>query len=713
MATIHTGPGCRVAAFAIAAVVAVLISTLGSAVVADAAVPGGGRAWELVTGEDSNNAAPGASSAIAAAGDRIIYSTAGPASGSSVGSLTATNLAVRTSGGWHIQSIGYPYSGSGLFQAPAFAGASEDMATRIWTSPLPLLPGAPANPDNGWYRGTAGGALTLLGSNGGALPTGALVGLSRDAQHVVFQTAGKLLPADAGRTSGNQVYEYAGTTLRMVGVDDGGARLSNCGSAGGSSNTPPGAVSRDGRRIFFMSPATACAGVQPSVYMREDGAGTTKISASRCTRSDCNASAAVRFMGAAADGSVAFLATAQQLTDDDVDSSQDLYRYDVIEDALSRVSVGAPAGANAYTARAYPSADGSRVYFLARGALVPGHGVVGQPNLYRADGDGLHFVATLVTGDVWPSGGSSSGEVQVTASGRYLMFETTAALDAGDTDLVKDVYRYDADSDTLVRVSGPPGGGNAAVAASATVGASVAVNAPRAISADGEHVFFATAEQLLPEDGNGLIDVYEWSEGNLGLVSSGAATAPVTFVGVGADGTAFFSTAESLVAADSDGGDYDLYAARVGGGFPDPPPPPPDCIGAACSPPPAGRLSRTDPASLTAVDRRPAGRITVRRPGRVALRRMVARGTLTLTVSASLPGRVSVQASARIGRHVRTIARGHASAARAGRVVLRLPLSSAARRRLASGGVLSVRVVTRHSRIDRTSVLLLSLKGSR
>ncbi|HYI99050.1 MAG TPA: hypothetical protein VEX36_05135 [Thermoleophilaceae bacterium] len=733
-ATTQTAPwrassrwGLLTRALALSAALAVCLLTVCTAS-ADAAAPAHGRAWELVTPPDPSGNNPANTLAIDADGDRIVYATQGPVPGVVAGARATTSIAVRGPAGWSSTPVTYPYSVSTLtLQPPLPVGASRDLSTWIWASAWPLLPGAPGGYDtSSLYRGSPGGPLTLLGVYGDVAFVDFL-GVSDDAQHVLFETVSLLLPKDTRTQWVGQLYEYVGTTLRLVAVDAGGELLSPCGSTAGAAaefpplvNLPPNPLSRDGRRIFFTSPASACGDSVARAYLRENGVTTTEISASRCTRPDCNAPADAIFTGATPDGSTAFIATTQQLTNDDVDDSRDLYRYDVAAATLSRVSVGAPAAAaDVIPIRVMPSHDGRRVYFLASGVLVHGRGTTGMPNLYVGGDDGVRFVGTLATNDDWVGYARQEVAVSPGAGGR-IMFVTAAALTADDTDLSRDVYLYDDAETRLVRVSGAPGSGNGPFDAEASLPDDIAVSVrpfptdtPSSLSEDGRRVFFSTAEALLPDDANSAVDVYEWVDGSLGLVSAGAGADGATLVGASADGsTAFVATTASLLPGDDDRGDLDLYAARLGGGFPEPEASPlPDC-GNACLAP-AERPSRPDPASLTHVERRSATRLGVRPPGPAALRRMSRSGRLTLVVLAPRAGRVTARATARVGRRLRTVAHSRARAGRAGRLALRLRLSAVARRRLAQGGSLDLRVVLRHSRLDRATVVRFALEGAK
>jgi hypothetical protein len=683
-----------------------------------AEVPGHSRAWELVSAPDPEATPIFSMLGSDARGDRIAYATFGPVPGAESGGLLTPNIAARDVDGWQARPVTHAYSvGSLAFFPVSPVGISKDLMTWIWSSALPLLPGAPSSPDTGLYREEIDGTLSLLGGGSGVTVSA----VSDDARHVAFQSQGKLLPSDAGRTSGSGAYEFVGHELRLAGVDSAGALLSPCGAGIGASNSPPGAISGDGKRLFVMSPGGSCGTARQRIYMREDGSTTTEISASRCARVDCNAAQNVRFVGATPTGSSAFLVTTQQLTSDDVDSSRDLYRYDVADNELTRVSIGPPGVAANVPAAAqvYLADDGSRVYFVALGQLEPGHGTPGVPSVYAIDDQGLRFVAKIAASDAWPSGNvSSSGiaeDVQVTPDGEHLLLSTTAVLTADDTDTQLDVYRYSADDGTTVRVSRGPADGNGAFAASAAQ--TIAFSGPpkgampHGISQDGRRLFFTTSEPLLPADINTTIDIYEWSDGSLGLVTSGAGN-KVQYYGASADGsTVFFTSHESLVSDDDDRGDQDLYAARVGGGFPERVSPGGGCEESdTCPVLPAGeRLQRPLPESMTQVEERDERKLSLRHVGKAERRRIVRSGEMTLLVVAPLAGKVSASAQVRIDGRIRVVARATAVTTLSGQVRLKLRLASSARRALARRGKLSVRIVLRHSRLRAPRVVHLTI----
>ena len=207
------------------------------------------------------------------------------------------------------------------------------------------------------------------------------------------------------------------------------------------------------------------------------------------------------------------------------------------------------------------SADGSHVYFLAKGALpgaeptksVDAEGnaveeppVPGSTNLYVYDTDAeaegkkpLKLVmAGLPDRELEGLSLTDSKRVQTTPDGRFLAFSAPAVA-AGDLNTTgcplscpQAVYRYDADTRELTWVSHsalePDGATFTAYhpeGASAIVGGCSAPcggfgnadaareDMERTISDDGRYIIFATAEKLQGNDVNGSSDVYLWHEG--------------------------------------------------------------------------------------------------------------------------------------------------------------------------------------------------------
>lgn len=681
-------PGSIAAAASLIAMLTLLFAPLAAR---GAEVPANGRAWELVTPSDPVSVRVSGVIPMEGEDTRLIYLTDGPLPGAASGlPVENSNLATRGQSGWGSTPVGFPYSvfssELSLQLAPVRpVRFSDDRLTSLWLSGVPLTPDSPPEGQSALYRLAPDGTLTMIAPVG-KLPPLSFAGLtymSGDGDRVLFSSGAHLLPADATRSQGESIYEWDGADLRLVDVDNGGSLLSACGST----VSGPHGVSTTGNRVFFVDPANpGCTGTA-RVYVREAGGSTVEVSASQCARIDCNPPQGVAFAGATPSGDSVFLTTAQQLTDDDVDESRDLYRYDIDSHVLTLLTVAQPeATGEVSDGSVYPSEDGARIYFKAIGRLVTGEGPVAGENLYLADGSGLHFVAP------------SSGRVELARDGRSALFVAKAGLVEEDSDGREDVYLYDADDSAYTRLSvGSVGGDgpfdakiNAPLEEKGSLGGEPRENY-RSITEDGKDAFFSTSEELVPEDVNEAVDVYEWKEGNVGLVSSGTAVGLASFGGVSDNGrTALFKTTATLTASDRDGGDGDLYAARIGGGFPLSEEKA-SCQGTACEGTTRAPLERSLPRSATSRTGRSVGRIRLRSV-RWGEGREPGAGDRPISVKASVPaaGRVSARVWTRGagGKRV-TLAFGSEGVIRPGKVRILLRLTTRGLRSLAQHNELS------------------------
>ena len=352
--------------------------------------------------------------------------------------------------------------------------------------------------------------------------------------------------------------------------------------------------------------------------------------------------ASAYFKGADELGTRVFFTTTAQLLGEDKDEKNDLYMA-MIEcpggeaqgcepaqrevTSLAQVSHDPNAGEPAEVQGVVRIAsDGSRVYFVAHGVLSEGANaegdapVKGAENLYVYERDERYpaghvtFVADLCSGprlsgeaedarcptdlnevndtSLW----TQSGEAQSTPDGRFLAFSSYGRLLKSDTDNAKDVYRYDAVTGVLDRVSlgeaGYHSNGNRndseTESADATIqlgglgGDGTAVSqqhemGTHEISEDGSRILFTSAEPLSPAAINHLANVYEWhkepawSEGEVSLISSGSSVfkdGPAVITPSGRD--VFFQTFQGLVPRDTEG-ESDIYDARLEESGPPPP----------------------------------------------------------------------------------------------------------------------------------------------
>ena len=208
---------------------------------------------------------------------------------------------------------------------------------------------------------------------------------------------------------------------------------------------------------------------------------------------------------------------------------------------------------------------------------------------------------------------------ETTPNGQFLVFVNARHLTgAEDTSTVGQVFEYNAQTESLVRVSAgqksagfPAGYGDNGNTTSAEDAPRilqtpdyhlemVPTDPSRGLSlSEGGAVFFTSADALTPQAVAGRENVYEYHEGNVYLISPGDEAVPAQLPDgtrlLGTDepgGDVFFSSTDSLVPQDTDT-QASWYDARIGGGFP-PPPSPVGCLEDACR----GPLSASPSLSL-------------------------------------------------------------------------------------------------------------------
>ncbi|HEX3361799.1 MAG TPA: hypothetical protein VHS74_12465 [Solirubrobacterales bacterium] len=549
---------------------------------------------------------------------------------------------------------GAPFGGVEVENSPEvfigqaeFTGATPDLSHLVLTSPQDLTePPFAAAGNRSLYEWSAG-ALTLAsqvpaapetrcgGSGPACLPAaaagrqsslgnGGSIGnvrhaVSSDGSRLVFETKAGLWLRDLPR----------GETVQL---DAAAAGCGTCQSGGGVYQD----ASTDGSRVFFtderrLTPDSGAVGNKADLYMCQievDGAGHLA-----CALTDLTAN--------------------------------------TLHPAEPADVQGAIVGA---------SADGSVAYFVAQGALTPGAVKGNCPgtepaaepgqscNLYRVatSARSVSLIAVLSGEDYpdWFAGGSiraGLGQLtaRVTPDGRRLAFMSSRPLTGYDNRDARtgvrdlEVFLYHAPASAggegrLICASCNPSGarpvgvfekevgtglgplvdryGNwhgqtlaASIPGWTNVSLGFAPYQSRYLSNSGR-LFFNAADALLPQDSNGLEDVYEYeppavgscttasstydprSEGCLGLVSSGTSGEESAFLDASESGNdVFFLTASRLAPTDVDGAldAYDAHVCTAEAPCPPPPPPaPPACSGDACQQPAVPPNDAT-PGSLT------------------------------------------------------------------------------------------------------------------
>ena len=540
-----------------------------------------GRGWEMVSPVDKNGGEiqpPGVDSKggvfqAAASGGAIAFGSLS-SFGVGAGGAPASSqyLARRGSGEWVTENV------TGSSSAGGSGEEADEVSYRLFSLELSLglisapnsspFPGtaAPAGYRNYYLRDSGGGyssLLTYADVAGVVSPPQSFelrfAGASANLERAVFSTCAALTDDAIEVPGAGEGCDPAESNLYVRSSP--GWRLINVGGPPAQLAAFPGAISSDGSRIFWTDGT--------NLYMNEGSSSTILSDGSE---------GGATFQGASNDGSVAFFT-----------KGGSLYRYDVATAVSAKLT---PAGGVVGVLGV--SADGSSVYFLAGGGL------------FLARGGSVIPVAASADPSNFPP---SVGTARVSANGARLAFVSSAELTSYDNtqsetgEPFSEVYLYDAPSQRLSCVScNPTGerpGGPSTLPGTFVSGqgkGAIGAYRPRALSADGNRLFFDSRDTLISGDSNSDWDVYEWEaagfgtcqrpEGCVQLISSGRSADGARFVDASADGgDVFFLTDRSLVPADPLGS-VDLYDARVGGGFLQPPTPIP-CEEDACQPLPS------------------------------------------------------------------------------------------------------------------------------
>jgi hypothetical protein len=502
-----------------------------------------------------------------------------------------------------------------------------------------------------------------------------------DLSHVVFASSDALTPEAVegvrkeGTNPPQNLYEWSREGgLQLVNVAPGTSELPEGATEPGAEigsavlyaqGMSARAISTDGRWIVWGK-GELLGGQKPSpvsLYVRDMvGRKTFRLGGGY-----------VRFETMSSDGSDVFFAETAD------GSGGDLYVFDTVTGTQTDITAQHGAGETAGVQDAVMGAseDGSYVYFVATGVLAAG-AVKGADNIYvahdTAGGWTTTFVAMLSGEDAksWHGYGDFErpsvennipvkfGLVssRVSPNGRYLVFMSERSLTGYDNlDAIsgqpdEEVYLYDAVSNRLVCASCDPSGARPVgvydnrlykepllvdpnVAWSAVEGSGnhwlagsvpgwensfnggVIAYQPRYLS-DSGRVFFDSPDALVPQDTNGLEDVYEYepagvgscvsasstfsegSNGCVGLISSGQSSSESSFVDASETGNdVFFDTTSKLTGLDVDT-TYDIYDARVceaGAPCPVEPVSPPSCAsGDSCKAAPSPQPEIFGPA---------------------------------------------------------------------------------------------------------------------
>jgi hypothetical protein len=687
------------------------------------------RAYEMVSPVDKFGNDAGAPNEIpkfslsSPDGNTVLYGSRGPM-GQPVRGLEDYAIGRRTPSGWtsvpaqpetENERVGpFQFTPYDLMLSPDFSSIAF-MAQGSYVKEVPNI----ANAIGVYKGGTDGGAVSWLtkpqiadpipvqGQN--YWPAMGPIGGSPDLSTIYMWSGPLLLPSDAARRpyveqwleQGNlpeapwELYEYSAGHLTSAGtlpdgtVSPGGAAPANARSANRA--VLPGVhlaevakhdISEDGETLFFVSPdprqtLEAVTSEPFELYVRRNGRSTlvshlpdgspAPLGAAAVGAIGPNQDSRPRqFMYGAADGSAAIFWSKSALASNAPEDGEiKAYRYEVATNSVT---------------------------------YLPG---IGSDSITQATPDLSRFLVAGPSGTrLWNEGTIQTVGPEVLGTPASVSTDGNVFVATGGTS--GQIYRYEVSTNDLVCASCMPNGGASGPVRTAGTNLETGLQAQHLMSSDGSRIFFDTPDRLVPRDTNGTADVYEWTPTGVHLISTGTSHEPSFVLDAGVDGSnIFFATAQGIDPEDTDNA-YDVYDARVDGGFAGAEERA-RCEGDACQghgsqPPSLPRPGSTLSGSGNG-HTGPSGKL------RAGPRRVTGK---TLKVQVTLPAAGTVRAR---GTGIRSVKRSYRSG---GKHQVTVPLNRAAKRSLAAGRSYKLKVRLRfssNSGMRSTVTFVLRAKG--
>jgi hypothetical protein len=541
-------------------------------------------------------------------GERAVWSVLGGAPEGHVGA-GATYLAERTPSGWHSTSlvpIGEEQPGGGEQGGYVLDAATPKLTSFVFNTGTSALERGKT-----LVRIDADQTQTILQEYGQEI-NGELLDLTDDGGQILFVNPNTRQLESMGSGPSEVISIMPDGLPNECGLD---ARegQSFMGHGGGSFQAAeelwlPGyhrSATTDAQRVYFEAepngfPCTG--GSHFGLYERNrETDETVLIDPGAAGR----APEAIR---AAPDGRELYFVTWSSLDIADANSERDIYVWKEEEEESSCLTCVVPSpelssfqGVANRTIQI--SDDFSHIYFESLAQLVPGQGTAGDSNIYVLSGGAIGFVADTNAN----AGQGILGKARLSRDGHVLLLLTDATSPHTGLELTADqlpeacaptrqqqnpqpceeLFLYDDRDGSLECVSCRHDGvtENSVPQFPGLLGGS-----PYQMSSDGTTIAFTTAEQLVPQDLNHDLDIYEWRNGVSRLISDGLSAYPDGFAepevtGISSTGRDIFF---QLVAPSLTGFEQDhfanLYDARIGGGFPRPSIPS-HCAGESCQGP--------------------------------------------------------------------------------------------------------------------------------
>ncbi len=586
-----------------------------------------GRQWELVSPPNKHGAGIEAQSKEGAVieastdGGAITYVATGPVTSEPTGNAAPSLdqiLSRRTIDGWQTQDIATsnetpakPIVGNSTEYLFFSSDLSSGLARPFGVTPLSPETTEPTpylrNDATGDYQPLVTAANVSSGTTFGGNVN--FVDGTPDLSHLVL---GSRVPLTENSEGKGGLYEWGDGRLQPIDVLPGAGGRATQSFLGERNGDVRNAISADGSRVVW-SESSETTRTTP-LYLRDTLKEET-IQLDEVQGGSGTGAGEPKFQIANDAGSRIFFTDPQSLTANAIDAgyeSGSLYECEIVEiagqlkcnltdltvtEGEENPEVGGVVGA---------SEDGSYVYFVSGSALARGATpeACNTCNLYVHHDGGTTFIASLSGGDVKAGGNPMYLSARVSPNGEWLAFMSGRSLtgydnrDALSGEPDEEVYLYDVATGRLLCASCNPTGARphgifdpnsytfvvdqskvwasrwlaASLPDWTTVGLNASLYQDRYLSNSGR-LFFNSPEALVPQDVNGVEDVYEYepagvggchqSGGCIGLISSGLSSEESAFLDASESGDdAFFLTAAELVPQDYDNA-YDVYDAHV------------------------------------------------------------------------------------------------------------------------------------------------------
>lgn len=324
--------------------------------------------------------------------------------------------------------------------------------------------------------------------------------LSGDGRFVVFNTYEGLVADDTNATADGYRYDSQTGSLERVTFGPSGTQI----SAGATVS----ALSRDGQSILMQSWAADIVAGQPygnsRAFLRDLASGAITFVSFRADAEQIGDDAhGALFSG---DGSVVVaLTSTDSFVAGDTNGMYDAVRQDGRTSPAQRVSV--PSAGISVAAANHNSGDWNHGFAASEDARYVAFGSQAS-NLVVGDTNGANdiFVRDRLLGTTervsigtdGSQGFCGSSDVDISADGRYVVFQSCSAFVLATPVTRMDIYRHDRLTHTTAVVSVTPGG--------------VMPNSYSlfpTVSDDGRYVAFSScATDLVASDGNGLCDIF-------------------------------------------------------------------------------------------------------------------------------------------------------------------------------------------------------------